>query len=350
MVCRDSRGLGAIISQDESAIALAYLAGSLDFEGDMLELFRLRGSLKDRHPLSRFFHVRMRSFLFGQIKSDRKWIAQHYDYEQDFYLLFLDKSVRAYSQAIFLDDDELLEPAMERKMEFAMEACRIRPGDRVLDIGGGWGSFVEYAGSRGARVVSLTLSGESENFIKRIIAERNLSCTVHREHFFEHQAEKPYDAIVNMGVTEHLPDYERTIQQYARLIKPGGRVYLDASACRAKHNFSSFIYRYVYPGNPSPMCLHDYLKELSCSMFELKELHNDRKSYYLTALWWVKNLERSRHEIVRRWGEPLFRKFQLYLWGTVHAFKHDIMCAYRLVLEYPETQEGLERWSAKRWL
>src|SRR4030095_10855214 len=104
----------------------------------------------------------------------------------------------------------------------------------VLDIGGGWGAFVEYAGRRGIKVTSLTLSGESEKFVQRMIDENGWDCRIHRQHFFEHNTDSPYDAIVNLGVTEHLPDYRQTLSQYQRLLRPGGRVYLDASACREK--------------------------------------------------------------------------------------------------------------------
>jgi cyclopropane-fatty-acyl-phospholipid synthase len=140
---------------------------------------------------------------------------------------------------------------------------------------------------------------------------------------------------VNLGVTEHLPDYGRSLATYRRLLKPGGKMYLDASASRKKYNFHSFIYKHIYPGNCSPLCLHDYLTELAKTPFRLRGIYDDRHSYFLTARHWAQNLERNREEIVRSGDESLFRKFQVYLWGTVDVFRSDVMQAYRWVLELP---------------
>src|SRR4030095_5303445 len=110
-------------------------------DGDMLALYGLRNSLRDRHPLLHLWWVRLQPWLFGQVARDKKWIAEHYDYDQDFYLLFLDQRFCAYSQGIFVEQSELLETAIERKLEFALRSLRVKAGARVLDIGGGWGAF-----------------------------------------------------------------------------------------------------------------------------------------------------------------------------------------------------------------
>jgi cyclopropane-fatty-acyl-phospholipid synthase len=344
IAAHNDAGLSAILSGDENRIAEAYMAGALDLDGDMLALYGLRNSLRDRHPLLHLWWVRLQPWLFGQVARDKKWIAEHYDYDQDFYLLFLDQRFRAYSQGIFANQNEPLEEAIERKLEFALHSLRIKPGARVLDIGGGWGAFTQYAGKRDIQVTSLTISQQSELFLHRLIAENQLPCRVLREHFYEHQSAEPYDAIVNLGVTEHLPDYRRSLARYHELLKPGGRIYLYASACREKHDFSSFISRHIYPGNPTPMCLASYLAEVERSPFEVIELQNDRKSYEWTARHWAENLDRSREEIVRRWGDAHYRKFRLYLWGTAHAFATNLMSAYRLVLERPAQVRNLARW------
>jgi cyclopropane-fatty-acyl-phospholipid synthase len=336
-------GLSAILSGAENAIAEAYMNGALDLDGDMLALYGLRNALRDRHPVLHFWWVRLQPLLFGQVARDKKWIAEHYDYDQKFYLLFLDRQARCYSQGIFASDDESLEAAIQRKLDFALRSLRVQPGARVLDIGGGWGAFTEYAGQRGIHVTSLTISAESERFVQRLIDEQGLPCRILREHFYEHRAE-PYDAIANLGVTEHLPDYRRSLAHYYELLKPGGRVYLDASACREKHDFSSFIHRYIYPGNPTPMCLAEYLVEVERSRFEIIESHNDRHSYKLTARRWAERLDEAREEIQRCWGQAHYRKFRLYLWGTAHAFATNLMSAYRLVLERPPRVENLRRW------
>jgi len=334
IVVKDRSGLAALGSLDKTAVAEAYIGGSLDVEGDLTRVLAMRSMLDDRHPLL-FAWRFVQPLLFGQVSRDKRWIARHYDYDSAFYLLFLDGRHRCYSQGIFARAGEPLEDAMTRKLDFALDAVGVGPGDRVLDIGGGWGAFTEHAGKRGVRVTSLTISEESERFMKGIVARDDLPCTVVREHLFEHRPAEPYDAIVNLGVTEHLPDYRKTLATYRALLRPGGKVYLDASAHRQKNAHSSFLERYIYPGNGSLLCLHEYLAEVAISPFRLLGVHDDRHNYHLTTRHWAERLDSHREEVEDRWGRELYRKFRLYLWGSAEGFQRDMIQAYRWVLELP---------------
>jgi cyclopropane-fatty-acyl-phospholipid synthase len=334
LIANSDRGASALASLDLLAVTSAYLDGDLDVEGDVIEAIKVRDLFSDRHPLQ-FAWRYIQPLLHGQVKSDKKWIAQHYDYDQDFYLLVLDPRHRCYSQGVFERDDEPLEDAMTRKLDFAISAVGAKPGDRVLDIGGGWGAFTEHGGKHGLRVTSITISKESEAFLKALVERENLPCEIRREHLFEHQPAEPYDAIVNCGVTEHLPDYRATLKKYQSLLKPGGRVYLDASATRKKSGHASFLEKFIFPGNGSLMCLHEYLAEVAASPFQLRGVWDDNHSYYLTLRHWAQNLDAARGEIERRWGKALYRKFQLYLWGAAEGHRTDRNQAYRVVLELP---------------
>jgi cyclopropane-fatty-acyl-phospholipid synthase len=333
LVVNDARGVSALSTLDLAAITDAYLDGSLDLEGDVMRATALRDMFGDRHPLH-FAWRFVRPLLFGQHRSDARWIAGHYDLDADFFLSFLDTRHRCYSQAVFAHDDEPLEDAVTRKLDFALEAVGAKPGDRVLDIGSGWGAFVEHAGRRGVHVTSLTISAASERFVNALIAREGLPCRVLREHFMAHTSDAPYDAIVNLGVTEHLPDYRGTIARYAALLRPGGRVYLDASAARRKHAHSSFMAN-VFEGNGSLLCLHEYLAEVARSPFRLQGVWDDRHNYYLTTRAWAEQLDLARETVERRWGQRIYRTFQLYLWGSAEGFRRGMIDAYRVVLQRP---------------
>lgn len=334
LVVNDRRGVAALSTLDLNAVAEAYVDGSLDLHGDVMRAAGLRDMFGDRHPLH-FAWRFIQPLLFGRYRTDAQHIAQHYDVEAEFFQLFLDPRHRCYSQAIFASDDEPLEDAVSRKLDFALDAVGARAGDRVLDIGSGWGALVEHAGRRDIRVTSLTISKRSEAFVQALIDDQRLPCEVKREHFFEHRVDQPYDAIVNLGVTEHLPDYGGTLRRYAALLKPGGRVYLDASATRRKHDHGTFMERHVFGGNGSLLCLHEYLAEVARSPFRLAGVWDDRHNYYLTTRKWAENLDRHRAEIEERWGRRLYRVFQLYLWGSAEAFQRGMIDAYRLVLQNP---------------
>lgn len=236
---------------------------------------------------------------------------------------------------MFEDDEEPLETAQRRKLDFAIDACRLQPGDRVLDVGGGWGSFMEHAGQRGIQVTSLTISRQSEAFLTDLIERRQLPCQVVNQDFLAYTSPDPYDALVILGVMEHLPDYPAVLRQFLRLLKPGGRVYLDASAHRDKYSKPTFIARYIFPADHSFLCLHDFLAAVAKGGMDVLAVHNDRHSYFLTCKAWAENLDAARDEIIRRWGEALYRRFRLYLWGSAYAFLSHHADAFRVVLERP---------------
>lgn len=328
---RDAVGVRAMASLDEMSCCEAYMNGHVDIDGDLLALTGLRAVLGDRRPLELLWSRHLRPLLMGQVGSDERGIADHYDEDPEFYLLFLDPT-RCYSHALFTNDDEPLEVAMRRKLDFALDAVGARPGQRILDIGAGWGAMTEVAGRRGIRLTSLTISRQSEQFVQRLIADNKLPCQVIRRHLLEYETDEPFDAIVNLGVSEHLPDYAATLARYHRLIKPGGLIYMDACSSRVKHPFHSFMYRYIFPGNGTPVCVHEYLAEVAKAPFEVEALYNDRHNYALTARHWAQNLDRHEAEIVRRWGLAWFRRFRLWLWGCVDVFSRDHYGAYRMIL------------------
>jgi cyclopropane-fatty-acyl-phospholipid synthase len=335
----DPRGADALKSLDQFAVAVAYLDGGLEVDGDLAAALRMRQFFHDVHPV-KWVSQFVPSLLRGRKASDREAISHHYDEDSEFFLSFLDERHRCYTEGVFASDDEPLEDAMTRKMDIAFDALGLQSGDHVLEIGGGWGAWVEYAGKRGIEVTTLTLSRESERYLNKLIADEGLPARVVREHIFAYTSPVRYDGIVNMGVTEHLPDYKTTLRKYAELVKPGRRIYLDALAMRRKHNISTFMSRYVYPGGQSPLLLHGYLREVAHSPFELLSVTDDRHNYYLTCQRWAERLDAKRDEIVARWGEPLYRRFRLFLWGSAAGFDTGLVQAYRWVLRLPGPTEA----------
>jgi len=333
VLVKDHAGLAALSGMDELRICEAYMAGSLDVVGDMLGFVSLRGALSDHHPLHMLWR-RLAPLFIGRERTDRQAIASHYDFDNEFYLTFMDPT-RSYSQAVFERDDEPLETAQRRKLDFAIDSCGMKPGDRVLDVGGGWGSFTEHAGRHGIEVTTLTISRHSEEYLTGLIQQLELPCRVENRDFLEYTSPEPYDAIVILGVMEHLPDYPAVLRQFERLLKPGGRVYLDASAFREKYSKPTFVSRYIFPGDHSYFCLHEFLTAVAKTPLEVLAVYNDRHSYYLTCKAWAENLEAARDEIISRWGETLYRRFRLYLWGSAYAFLSRGMDAYRVILQRP---------------
>ena len=343
------KGRQALEDFDELAVAEAYMDGDLDIEGSLLAALKLRPVFADPHPMRYLTATYLAPLFLGQVGQDKKWIKSHYDVDPEFFLLWLDSKLRAYSHGFFESDDETLEAGMERKFRYAFDACGIRPGDRVLDIGGGWGSFLQFAGEQGVRVTSITISDASARTMRDLIQRRGFTnCEVVQEHFLEFKPTEPFDAIVNLGVTEHLPDYRRTLAQYHRLLKPGRRVYLDAYSGR-RHGMPSFISKWVFQGNTSPLCLEKYLAEVARTPFEVVVIKNDRHNYFLSCKKWAENLEAHRDKVIARWGQHLYRRFVLYLWSAANSFETGTLSAHHMTLQLPSAgsapRAGMESWA-----
>jgi cyclopropane-fatty-acyl-phospholipid synthase len=154
--------------------------------------------------------------------------------------------------------------------------------------------------------------------------------------FYEFEPKEPFDSIVIMGVIEHLPHYERVLKKFYRLLKPGGRMFLDGSAAKKKYELSTFMVRHIYPGNHSFLVLDDLLNKLAKTELELMEVQNDRWSYYLTFKQWALNLEANKDYVQRAFGDFEYRKFRLYLWGAAYEFLARNLDCYRLILYEPK--------------
>ena len=318
---------------DELAIARAYVEGHFDVELDMARAMDVRNQLTDRPPLgllAKFWITR----LFRTITRENKFaVSSHYSLGDDFYLTFIDQRWRFYSHGIFHSEDESIEEASEHKLERMYDSLELKPGMRLLDIGAGWGGVEEYCGERGVNVTALTIAPDSHRFVSRLIEQRRLPAKVLLEDFLTHTPEEPYDAVVIYGVIEHIPNYRRFVRHLWKCLKPGGRLYLDASASREKYSVSGFSRRYIWPGTHTFLCLQDLVRELLYHGMDVIEVKNETRDYELTMRQWAERFDAARQEIIARWSERVYRSFRLYLWGGSRAFHHDRIQAYSVVAQ-----------------
>ena len=332
---RNERALRALRTLDEGNIAEAYLQGDIDLEGDMLKPFGLRAHLDDRHPLVAAWRF-LEPLLFGQVYTNKQAIASHYNADPKLFLSFLDPVFPAYSQGVYANDEEPLANALQRKFDWAIAQCQLGPGKTVLEIGPGWGAFAGHALQSGVRFTGITNSEVSQSYLRNKLANFGDRFDILLTDLYDFEPKEPFDAIVIMGVIEHLPDYERVLKKFQRLLKPGGRVFLDGSAAKKKYELSTFMVRHIYPGNHSFLVLDDLLNKLAKTDLELMEVQNDRWSYFLTFRQWARNLDANRDYVTRTFGDFEFRKFRLYLWGATYEFLTRNLDCYRLILEKPQ--------------
>ncbi len=330
----NDRAVKAVRTLDEADIAEAYLQGDMDLDGDMLKPFTLRSELDDSHPLVAAWRF-VQPLMFGQVYTNKQAIASHYNLDPDLFLSFLDPVFTAYSQGIYESDDEPLAKALERKFDWAIEKCELGNGKRALEIGPGWGAFASHVLKSGIQYTGITNSEVSQSFLREKLADFGDQFEILLTDFYDYEPDELFDAIVIMGVIEHLPNYEKVLRKFFRLLKPGGLVFLDGSAARKKYELSTFMVRYIYPGNHSFLVLDDFLNKLNKTEFECEEVHSDRWSYYLTFKQWAKNLEANKDATIKRFGDFEYRRFRLYLWGATYEFLSRNLDCYRLILSKP---------------
>ena len=334
---KNSRAIRALASLDEGRIGDAYLAGDLDIEGDMLAPFALRGEMKDFHLATTIWRF-LQPLLFGQIHTNKHAIAAHYDIDPEFFLSFLDPKTPCYTQGIYRNDDETLDAATLRKFDYCFEKCGLKAGDHILEIGPGWGAWFEYASERGVRCTGITISQVSIDYLEKRAKLLSRDWELINVDLLAYETDRKYDAIVIMGVIEHLPNYKQVLAKFQALVKPGGRIFLDGSADTRKYELSSYMVKYIYGGNHSFMVLHEFLEKLAQTPLEVLEVFNDRTSYFLTFRQWARNFDRNRDAVIARFGEFDYRRFRLYLWGAGYEFLSRRLSCYRMIIQAPAAE------------
>ncbi len=339
LTLNNKRAVRAIASFDEGRFADAYLAGDIGVDGDMMRLFELRHAMGDRHWLAEAWRF-LQPLLFGQVRTNKSAIAAHYDIDPEFFLAFLDPKTPCYTQGVYKSVDEGLDTATLRKFNYCYEKLKLAPGAHILEIGPGWGAWLEYASSHGVKCTGITISQASVDYLNSRAAKLGYDWEIVYSDLLSYRTSEKYDAIVIMGVIEHLPDYSRVLRKFRSLLKAGGHIFLDGSASNKKYELSSFMVKYIYPGNHSFLVLHDFLEKLARTPLRVTELFDDSESYFLTFQQWARNFEANRDFVVKRFGDFNYRRFRLYLQGAAYEFLSRNLECYRMIIHYPEEDGG----------
>ena len=316
----------------ELGVGRAYVSGDIQIEGDFGALFDARQKLQEKVPFRQKLQF-LCDYFRTATTMNAKAVGEHYGRGDELYLKFIDKRFRFYSQGLFKHPDESIEQASEHKLETMFNSLDLKPGARLLDLGGGWGGVTQYCGAKGVHVTTLTLTADSARFIQRLISDNNLPGQVFVQDFLDHKPDEPYDHIVTFGVIEHLPDYRRFASCVYDVLKPGGRIYLDGSAAVTKFAVSSWTRDYVWGGTHTFMTVQDVMAEFLYHGFEVVEVARETRDYELTMLEWAKRFDLAKDEIIAGWGEDTYRVFRVFLWGGTHAFRTNSLQAYHIVAE-----------------
>jgi cyclopropane-fatty-acyl-phospholipid synthase len=262
--------------------------------------------------------------------SDRRAISHHYDVGNDFYELVLGPSM-VYSCAYWDSPDGTLEDAQRDKLELVSRKLGLAPGQRLLDVGCGWGSMAIHAAREyGVSVVGVTLSQEQAAYARKRVAEEGLTDRVEiRVQDYRDVRDGPFDAISSIGMAEHVGSerYLEYAEALYTLLKPGGRLLNHQIGRRPQKDESTyevdeFIDAYVFPdGELAPVGTTTGLLEQAG--FEVRDLEAIREHYALTLRRWVANLEAGWPAAVKLTSPGRARIWRLYMAASALSFERN---------------------------
>lgn len=351
--------LAHIATGQVGLVAEAYVEGRLDIEGSMRDLMHVAALLAGGAALGddtvkpltwwRNLTRHVKSRVRHQLDADARQIEFHYDVSDDFYALWLDAR-RIYSCAYWKEPGLTLEGAQAAKLEHICKKLMLREGERLLDIGAGWGGLLLWAAEHhGVRADGITLSKNQHAHVNRLIDERGLRGRVtmtlcdYRDLPEDVRAGEPYDAIASVGMFEHvgranLPGY---FHQVRRLLKPGGLLMNHGITAGGTRNhqlgagIGNFIERYIFPGGELMHVSH-VLKVMSEAGLEAVDVENLRPHYARTLWAWSERLEAQLAKARQITRESVVRAYRLYLAGSAMSFEQGWISLHQMLASHPD--------------
>ena len=330
-VLRRPAALKALARPGLGKIGRAYVEGDIDLDCDVHDLAefaemlcgpqQVRLDQRDSDDWKWWWHTR----LF-----DRRAISQHYDVSNDFFALWLDRQ-RVYSCAYFRRPDDSLDLAQQQKIDHVCRKLNLQPGERLLDIGCGWGALIFRAAEQyRAHATGITLSEQQHVYVQEQIRARNIGdrCEVRLLDYRDVPEDEPFDKIASIGMFEHvgkknLPGYFAKIH---RLLRPGGLVMNHGLTSAGLYSggmsrdVADFIERYVFPGGEIPH-LSKEIELMAREKLECLDVECLRPHYARTLWHWAERLDARKDEARALVGEKKYRIWRVYMAGYALAFQ-----------------------------
>ena len=336
----DRKTLFDIARNPRLAAGEAYMDGRLIIEdGTILDLMRLlvgANRWEDKTPgrgaLNKGKKTWKALFRRNPAKASRRNVAHHYDIGNDLYRLFLDKDLQ-YSCAYFTDPANSLEQAQSDKKAHIAAKLYLKPGQRVLDIGCGWGGTALYLNRiADVDVLGVTLSEEQLKVARQRAEEAGVSDRVTFELVDYRSVEGRFDRIVSIGMFEHVgaAHYDEFFAKCRSLLTDDGVMLLHTIGKFGKASTPDpFTDKYIFPGYHLPS-----LSQMSAASEKARLIASDvetlRLHYAYTLSAWLERTEAAKDKIVAMYDERFFRMWQFYLAGGIVGFESGTMCNYQI--------------------
>ncbi|MDH4097468.1 MAG: cyclopropane-fatty-acyl-phospholipid synthase family protein [Nitrospira sp.] len=361
MAIRDPNLLPILAQPTLGALGKAFVDGQIDIDGNIMTAITSTERLADiggspvtaRIPASMARHTP---------QQDRTDITYHYDVGDEFYRLWLDERM-VYSCAYFQTGEETIDTAQVAKLDHICRKLRLREGERLLDVGCGWGGLILHAANHyGVHAVGITLSDNQLAYTKRRIAEAGLDNRV--EALLLDYRDAPerfgaasFDKVSSIGMFEHvglhnLPVYFGAVRRLLRergLFLNHGFTSSDTDNRTVGSGVSEFMDQYVFPNSELPH-LHLVIREMAAQNFEVYDVESLRPHYARTLAHWSCRLEERLDHARALVGEKTLRIWRAYLAGTSLGFTQGWMNVYQVLASRQEAAGPTELPLTRAWM
>lgn len=327
--------LRLVLNPSLYSLGHAYVEGEIKVEGRVTDIVAVAARLAAGDHQSPRRGPRM---IRHTRKIDAEAIAYHYDVSNEFYGLWLDRNM-VYSCGYFRSPDDSLEAAQMQKIDHILTKLRVQPGDRLLDIGCGWGALIMRAAEKyGAKAVGITLSQNQYEFAQERIAAAGLAdrCEVRIEDYRD--VTGSFDRIASVGMFEHvgLRNLRGYFTKVRELLAGNGAVMThgitstDPDSGESPWGGGDFMERYVFPHGEVPH-ISLALKEMCAAGLEPMDVENLRRHYALTLTHWTERFEAAEERIKAITGEKRWRIWRVYLAGCAYGFAHHWLAVHQIL-------------------
>jgi len=355
----DAVSLARLAAGQIGALGEAVVEGRVEIEGRMRDLFAVVVGLLPGNPVdsdTRWWARLLRETRSRAAHSRARDAAQiqfHYDVSDDFYALWLDPR-RVYSCAYYREDGMALARAQEAKLDHLCRKLDLRPGERFLDIGAGWGGLLLWAAEHyGVDATGITLSRNQHAHVQRLIEAKGLGGRVRMElrDYRDLDVRRPFDKIASVGMFEHvgrarMPQYFATV---AGLLRPGGMALNHGITAGGRDNpqlgagMGDFIEKYIFPGGEL-LHVSRVLHDLAGAGLEMVDVENLRPHYARTLWDWSDALEArldAAHAVLSAAGgarkaDRVLRAYRLYLAGSAASFEQGWIALHQILATRPD--------------
>lgn len=354
---RDASALPLLIDPGLDTLGQAYVEGLIDVHGSLPDIVAMAHRLAENAQPEGGLLGRLRRRFSHTRASDSEAIQYHYDVSNAFYAQWLDEQM-VYSCGYFETGEETLAEAQIRKIDHILTKIRLQPGQRLLDIGCGWGALVLRAAQKyGAQCVGVTLSNNQFDLARERVRAAGLEDRIDiRLQDYRDVKDEPFDRITSVGMFEHvgLNHLAGYFGHIRKLLKPDGWAMnhgitsTDAYDGETRHGGGSFIDRYVFPQGELPH-LSTVLRTLQEGGLEAFDIENLRRHYMRTTQLWSDTFEARTAQIKPLLDEKRWRIWRVYLAGCAWAFEHDEVSIYQVLCRPAGEKAAGLPWS-RNWI